>query len=152
MAFWPENQSEGNHSNPCCYLCSCDIRGKRGLWGNSVNSRVSCYAYSKLFYVLGNYGNTIDGQFVRDDLKDEADGEDERFIQSLTPPFKPTSSDRQYYYITFEDTKPCMHIKFPYQDHRRRLYLSNMLYKIMERLVRFHFNYMCELVIILRCI
>ena len=73
---------------------------------------------------------------MRDDLKDEADGEDERFIQSLTPPFKPVSSDRQYYNISFEDTKPCMHIKFPYQDHRRRLYLSNMLYKIMERLVR----------------
>ena len=69
-------------------------------------------------------------------MKDEADGEDERFIQSLTAPFKPVSSDRQYYYIPFEDTKPCMHIKFPYQDHRRRLYLSNMLYKIMERLVR----------------
>lgn len=83
----------------------------------------------------GNHGNTIDGQFVKDDLKDEADGEDERFIQSITPPFKATSSDRQYYYIPFEDTKPCMHIKFPYQDHRRRLYLSNMLYKIFERLV-----------------
>ena len=69
-------------------------------------------------------------------MKDEADGEDERFIQSLTASFKPVSSDRQYYYIPFEDTKPCMHIKFPYQDHRRRLYLSNMLYKIMERLVR----------------
>jgi len=83
---------------------------------------------------IGNHGNTIDGQFVRDDMKDEADGEDERFIQSLTASFKPVSSDRQYYYIPFEDTKPCMHIKFPYQDHRRRLYLSNMLYKIMERL------------------
>ncbi|XP_065062327.1 otoferlin-like isoform X2 [Rhopilema esculentum] len=83
---------------------------------------------------IGNFGNTIDGQFIRDDLKDEADGDDERFVHSLTPSFKPTSTDRQYYYIPFEDTKPCMHLKFPFQDHRRRLYLSNMLYKIYERL------------------
>ena len=91
-----------------------------------------------LWYCLeGNQGNTIDGQFVKDETKEDTEGEDERFCHSITPPFKPVSADRQYYHIPFDETKPCMHIKFSYQDHRRRLYLSNMLYKICEKLVSF---------------
>ena len=67
--------------------------------------------------------------------KEEADGDEERFTHSITPKCKPKSGDRQYYYLELEDTKPCMHIKVNWQDHRRRLYLSNMLYRICEKLV-----------------
>ncbi|XP_047135991.1 otoferlin isoform X1 [Hydra vulgaris] len=83
---------------------------------------------------IGNFGNTIDGQVIRDNIDGDLDAVDDRFIHSLTIPCRAISSDRQYYYLPYEDTKPCLHIKFIWQDHRQRLYLSNMLYKIYETL------------------
>lgn len=84
---------------------------------------------------LGNYGNTIDGQVVREVLEGDVEVSEERFVHSLTSPYKALSSDRQYYYVPYEDTKPCLHIKFNWQDHRRRVYLSNMVHKVLENLV-----------------
>ena len=87
---------------------------------------------------IGNYGNTIDGQPVPDEVAAEEEKRDgpNPFVKSLTPPVKPVTNDRTYYHIPWEDSKPCSHIKFPWQDHRRRLYNSNILLKICERLVR----------------
>ena len=84
----------------------------------------------------GNHGNTIDGHIIQD-TPDGMDKEimDDRFVQSLTPPCKAVSTDRQYYHLPYEENKPCLHIKLQWQDHRRRLYLSNMLYKLLETLV-----------------
>ncbi|XP_066930260.1 otoferlin-like isoform X4 [Clytia hemisphaerica] len=84
---------------------------------------------------IGNHGNTIDGQVVQEQ-PDPGDKEiiDDRFVQSLTPPCKAVSTDRQYYHLPYEENKPCLHIKLQWQDHRRRLYLSNMLYKLLETL------------------
>ncbi|XP_048582007.1 otoferlin isoform X3 [Nematostella vectensis] len=84
---------------------------------------------------IGNWGNSIDGQPI-DEMggdEDRRDG-DNPFLYSLTPPVKPVTNDRQYYHIPWEDSKPCTHIKFMWQDHRRRLYNSNVLLKICERL------------------
>ena len=83
----------------------------------------------------GNYGNTIDGQIIKDPVEGDQEPQDDRFVHSLTPQCKAISTDRQYYHVPYDDTKPCLHIKFNWQDHRRRLYLSNMLYKILETLV-----------------
>ena len=84
----------------------------------------------------GNYGNTIDGQTLPDEAPEEVRKNGENpFIHPLTPPVKPVTNDRQYYHIPWEDSKPCTHIKFTWQDHRRRLYNSNVLLKICERLV-----------------
>ncbi|XP_031569345.1 otoferlin-like [Actinia tenebrosa] len=84
---------------------------------------------------IGNWGNTIDGQPINDEVgeEDRRDG-DNPFIHSLTPPVRPVTNDRTYYHIPWEDSKPCTHIKFMWQDHRRRLYNSNVLLKICERL------------------
>jgi len=61
---------------------------------------------------------------------------DDKYVHSITEPFKAISTDRQYYHLPYEEIKPCLHIKLSWQDHRRRLYLSNMLYKLLETLVR----------------
>ena len=87
------------------------------------------------FSFPGNFGNTIDGQSLGEPGEEvRRDGENP-FIHSLTPPVRPVTNDRQYYHIPWEDSKPCTHVKFSWQDHRRRLYNSNVLLKICERLV-----------------
>lgn len=95
-----------------------------------------------LLFVSGNYGNTIDGQALSGtgEAVDEVrrNGENPN-IHPLTPPVRPVTNDRQYYHIPWEDSKPCTHIKFTWQDHRRRLYNSNVLLKICERLVGVRF-------------
>ena len=89
-------------------------------------------------HFLGNYGNTIDGQALPGEVVDEVRKNGENpFIHPLTPPVRPVTNDRQYYHIPWEDSKPCTHIKLTWQDHRRRLYNSNVLLKICERLVGF---------------
>ena len=89
-----------------------------------------------MFNTTGNHGNTIDGHVIQDQ-PDSMDKEimDDRFVHSLTPACKAVSTDRQYYHLPYEENKPCLHIKLQWQDHRRRLYLSNMLYKLLETLV-----------------
>ncbi|KXJ13200.1 Otoferlin [Exaiptasia diaphana] len=84
---------------------------------------------------IGNWGNTLDGVPL-EEIQEEGDRRDGEnpFIHSLTPPVKPVTNDRTYYHIPWEDSKPCTHIKFMWQDHRRRLYNSNVLLKICERL------------------
>ncbi|XP_067033730.1 otoferlin-like isoform X2 [Acropora muricata] len=86
---------------------------------------------------IGNHGNTLDGQALSatGEAVDEVrrNGENPN-VHPLTPPVRPVTNDRQYYHIPWEDSKPCTHIKFTWQDHRRRLYNSNVLLKICERL------------------
>lgn len=91
-----------------------------------------------LLFLSGNHGNTLDGQALSatGEAVDEVrrNGENPN-VHPLTPPVRPVTNDRQYYHIPWEDSKPCTHIKFTWQDHRRRLYNSNVLLKICERLV-----------------
>ena len=61
--------------------------------------------------------------------------EENPFLNSLSLPARPVTNNRQYYHIPWDDSKPCLHIKFPWQDHRRRLYNANIIYKICERFV-----------------
>ena len=86
----------------------------------------------------GNHGNTIDGQALPaagEGVEEVRRNGENPNIHPLTPPVRPVTNDRQYYHIPWEDSKPCTHIKFTWQDHRRRLYNSNVLLKICERLV-----------------
>ena len=61
--------------------------------------------------------------------------EENPFLNSISSPARPVTNNRQYYHIPWDDAKPCLHIKFPWQDHRRRLYNANIIYKICERFV-----------------
>ncbi|CAB4005702.1 otoferlin-like isoform X4 [Paramuricea clavata] len=78
---------------------------------------------------IGNYGNQLD----RTDEKVAKEVEENPFLNSLSLPARPVTNNRQYYHIPWDDSKPCLHIKFPWQDHRRRLYNANIIYKICER-------------------
>lgn len=56
---------------------------------------------------------------------------------STTSKTKPMTHDRIYYYLPYWDDKPCMHLRAPWPDLRRRMYNSNMIAKIADRLVRY---------------
>ena len=53
---------------------------------------------------------------------------------STTPPMKPQSHDRLYYFLPMADDKPCLYIRALQPDHRRRMYASNALSKIVDKL------------------
>ena len=55
--------------------------------------------------------------------------------QSTTPPLKPTTRDKIYYHMPFYEEKPCVYVKEMFEDHRRRMYNTNMLEKIGDKLV-----------------
>ena len=42
---------------------------------------------------------------------------------------------RFYYYLPIEDEKPLLWVKGVFEEHRRRMYNTNMLEKIVEKLV-----------------
>ncbi|XP_054723978.1 otoferlin-like [Uloborus diversus] len=95
---------------------------------------------------LGNAGNLLDSYRVNkrgdeDDVDSGSDSGEGSFygeascpIQSTTPPLKPATKDRQYYYLPYGDHKPCIWVRSIWQDHRRRLYNSNVLSKIADKL------------------
>ena len=77
----------------------------------------------------------MDGKLSVDDTKDEDDTDDESFVHPATNPVKADTLDKKYWFMDWEDDKPCLHIKFLHEDQRRRLYLSNMVQKIYDKLV-----------------
>ncbi|XP_063079434.1 otoferlin [Engraulis encrasicolus] len=108
---------------------------------------------------IGNYGNLIDGvskppSSGRKRKKDggtESDEEESELIQqhssdeeaedngdlvsvSSTPAMKPVITDRNYFSLPYFAKKPCIYIKSWWQDQRRRLYNSNIMDKIADKL------------------
>lgn len=43
--------------------------------------------------------------------------------------------DKIYYFLPFWDDKPCMHVNSVWPDYRRRMYNSNIISKIVDRMV-----------------
>lgn len=43
--------------------------------------------------------------------------------------------DRLYYFLPYWDNKPCMHVRSVWPDYRRRMYNSNIIAKICDKLV-----------------
>ncbi|KAK8745032.1 hypothetical protein OTU49_000411, partial [Cherax quadricarinatus] len=92
---------------------------------------------------IGNAGNSIDGcSSTRPSSDEESDGDSgpESIIaeasmwQSTTPPAKPMTNDKVYYFLPFWDDKPCLYVRAFFQDHRRRLYHSNVIDSITTKL------------------
>ncbi|XP_050710389.1 otoferlin-like isoform X3 [Eriocheir sinensis] len=93
---------------------------------------------------IGNAGNSLDGwSSVKPSSDDEeSDGEsgpesitaDTTTWHSMTPPAKPMTNDKLYYFLPFWDDKPCLYVRTPFQDHRRRLYNANIIDGIAVRL------------------
>uniref|UniRef100_A0A3B3WGC3 Otoferlin n=1 Tax=Poecilia mexicana TaxID=48701 RepID=A0A3B3WGC3_9TELE len=104
---------------------------------------------------IGNYGNHIDGvsksssvkkkkkegenqeeenELIQNSSEDEADEDADLTSVSSTPPMKPFITDRNYFHLPYFEKKPCVYIKSWWQDQRRRLYNSNMMDKIADKL------------------
>ncbi|XP_028294962.1 otoferlin isoform X10 [Gouania willdenowi] len=104
---------------------------------------------------IGNYGNQIDGvskpsagkkkkkdgeneeeesELIQNSSEDEADEDAELVSVSSTPLMKPVITDRNYFHLPYFEKKPCVYIKSWWQDQRRRLYNSNMMDKIADKL------------------
>ncbi|KAJ8009618.1 hypothetical protein DPEC_G00090770 [Dallia pectoralis] len=107
---------------------------------------------------IGNYGNRIDGVsktstakkkrkegggegdedeselIQQNSSEDEMDDDDDLVYVSSTPPMKPVITDRNYFHLPYFEKKPCIYIKSWWQDQRRRLYNSNIMDKIADKL------------------
>ncbi|XP_061563485.1 otoferlin isoform X5 [Cololabis saira] len=104
---------------------------------------------------IGNYGNQIDGvnksssrkkkkkdgddeededELIQNSSEDEADEDGDLASVSSTPFMRPVITDRNYFHLPYFDKKPCVYIKSWWQDQRRRLYNSNMMDKIADKL------------------
>ena len=85
----------------------------------------------------GNYGNTFDGKMLSSKEDDDGEDEDDKFTKSLTTPMNAETLDREYYNMPYHEHKPCMHVRFPWEDHRKRLFLQNILHRFIINLVGF---------------
>ncbi|XP_059501966.1 fer-1-like protein 6 isoform X2 [Stegostoma tigrinum] len=101
---------------------------------------------------LGNYGNVIDGVSPPSPTKrrppEVDDGETVSLLygsepgdtsqsnKSMSTPEKPllTEGNRCYYYLPFNNKKPCIYVKSHWEDQIFRLHSSNVLGKIADRL------------------
>lgn len=75
-------------------------------------------------------------------MKSGASGEEEELQevisgswQSTTPPTKPMTHDKIYYFLPYWDDKPSLHVRSIWPDYRRRMYNSNIIGKIADKLV-----------------
>lgn len=93
---------------------------------------------------IGNAGNSIDGHNESQCNNVGDDGEletvDSTAFNSTTNSCKPISHDKLHYYLPYWDYKPCMHVRCHFPDLRRRMYNSNMIAKLIEATVSFHYS------------
>ncbi|CAH1119596.1 unnamed protein product [Phaedon cochleariae] len=89
---------------------------------------------------IGNAGNAIDGhnESAREHYDSDSDEletvcSDSASWLSTTPPAKPMTHDKNYYFLPYWDNKPCMHIRSVWADYRRRMYNSNIIAKLVEK-------------------
>ncbi|KAK6179510.1 hypothetical protein SNE40_011846 [Patella caerulea] len=104
---------------------------------------------------IGNAGNVLDGynsptKDSKDSSSDDEAGsqsETEEMAEpgmtfsanipkwmSTTAAAKPVTMDKIYYHMPYYADKPCVYVKELFEDHRRRLYNSNIIEKIVEKL------------------
>ncbi|XP_043482896.1 otoferlin-like isoform X2 [Leptopilina heterotoma] len=95
---------------------------------------------------IGNAGNALDGHNESSKVCDMSSsmggsGDEEevqqvvtRSCQSTTPSNKPMTHDKIYYFLPYWDNKPCLHVRSIWPDYRRRMYNSNIINKIVDKL------------------
>ncbi|XP_055617396.1 otoferlin-like isoform X1 [Toxorhynchites rutilus septentrionalis] len=86
---------------------------------------------------MGNAGNSLDGHNesttnLSDD--EELEAVDTTSYCSTTSAAKPISHDKSHFFLPYWDNKPCMDVRCAFPDLRRRMYNSNMIAKITERM------------------
>ncbi|XP_037920162.1 otoferlin-like isoform X1 [Hermetia illucens] len=87
---------------------------------------------------MGNAGNSLDGHNESYMSPEDEDGElesvDTASYNSTTGSCKPISHDKAHYYLPYWDYKPCMDVRCCLPDLRRRMYNSNMIAKMADKL------------------
>ncbi|ELU05062.1 hypothetical protein CAPTEDRAFT_184805 [Capitella teleta] len=101
---------------------------------------------------IGKYGNTIDSKgraklFEKTDdeesdeeeessriLKERKEEEDELFKFSSTPAQNAISIDNTYCYMPWKEEKPCLFVGALFEDERKRLYHSNMIQGMSDKM------------------
>ncbi|XP_022168096.1 otoferlin-like isoform X2 [Myzus persicae] len=88
---------------------------------------------------IGNAGNMIDGHNESSSQEDHdkvnvLESVISESWQSTTAAIKPISNDKVYYYLPLREDKPCLHVKSIWPDYRRRMYNSNIINKISDKL------------------
>ncbi|XP_069925439.1 otoferlin [Oryctolagus cuniculus] len=102
---------------------------------------------------IGNYGNEVDGlsrprrprprkepgdeeevDLIQNSSDDEADDSGDLACVSSTPPMRPQITDRNYFHLPYLERKPCIYIKSWWPDQRRRLYNTNIMDHIADKL------------------
>ncbi|XP_076663862.1 otoferlin isoform X3 [Andrena cerasifolii] len=95
---------------------------------------------------IGNAGNALDGHNETSKMcemgsKSGTSGEQEELQevlcgswQSTTSACKPMTHDKIYYFLPYWDDKPCLHVRSSWPDYRRRMYNSNIISKIADKL------------------
>ncbi|XP_060519219.1 otoferlin-like isoform X2 [Cylas formicarius] len=86
---------------------------------------------------MGNAGNAIDGHnehYDSDSDELETVTTEAASWQSTTTPTRPMTHDKIYYFLPYWDNKPCMHVRSVWPDYRRRMYNSNIISKIADKL------------------
>uniref|UniRef100_A0A671NAR6 Otoferlin n=1 Tax=Sinocyclocheilus anshuiensis TaxID=1608454 RepID=A0A671NAR6_9TELE len=101
---------------------------------------------------IGNYGNQIDGvskpasaNKKKEDGGEKAEDDGDLMSVPSTPPMKPVITDRNYFHLPYFEKKPCIYIKSWWQDQRRRLYNSNIMDKLADKLVRLPLKLLSDL-------
>ena len=54
--------------------------------------------------------------------------------KSTTPSMRALTNDKQYYHMPFNERKPCCYVTSYWHDHKRRLYNSNIMDRICDKL------------------
>lgn len=88
---------------------------------------------------IGNAGNSLDGhnESNYNNLNDDEELEtvDTTSYSSTTSSCKPISHDKSHFYLPYWDYKPCMDVRCYFPDLCRRMYNSNMIAKICDKMV-----------------
>ncbi|XP_067008818.2 otoferlin [Anabrus simplex] len=91
---------------------------------------------------IGNAGNSIDGHNEPSREPSDSDSDDNLegvtvesgSWHSTTSPAKPMTYDRTYYFLPYWDDKPCMYVRSAWPDYRRRMYNSNAIARVVDKL------------------
>ena len=54
--------------------------------------------------------------------------------KSVTPSMRPLTNDKQYYHMPFNERKPSCYVTSFWHDHKRRMYNSNLMDRIFDKL------------------
>ncbi|KAJ8967782.1 hypothetical protein NQ317_005559, partial [Molorchus minor] len=96
------------------------------------------YAKNEEFFLFATIfeASMIDKKEHYDSDSDELEtvSSDSASWQSTTTASKPMTHDKTYYFLPYWDNKPCMHIRSVWSDLRRRMYNSNIIAKVAEKL------------------